>query len=317
MAVTKSKFFFSILFLGVIGAAAFWGTGFFVKPAPVEPLSVETLLEPENFKAIEYDFKSMSDIESWRHHSFTDETHYSIHDEGDGSVSLKAVSEATSLALFKAFDVNIQYHPIFSWEWKVTKFPTGKKREALTAKADDDFAGRIYAIFKSKIPYRNDVIQYVWDDHFKEGTSGPKPFFKNIKVLVIRRGLSEEGWVREERDLYKDYQMLFGKDPERNLIGIGLMSDSDNTKSSSEAYFRHFRVEVPAENIELMREDEALKEKPFLKRFGEGLQTFIRDAAEGIASVPKSAMKRLRGEPVEELSLTPPAKVHGGSRALT
>ena len=43
-------------------------------------------------------------------------------------------------------------------------------------------------------------------------------------------------WFEEERNLYEDYKLAFGSEPPL-LVGIGIMTDSDNTGESAVAYY--------------------------------------------------------------------------------
>ena len=55
-------------------------------------------------------------------------------------------------------------------------------------------------------------------------------------------------WRKHSRDLTADYQAAYGYAP-GNVIGIALLTDTDNTKSDTKAYYG----------------DIELKYKPFLK----------------------------------------------------
>jgi len=197
---------------------------------------------------VDFVFNSPASIKDWRERSFHGKTQFEIKKEPKtGENALRAYSKSASSALFKEMDIDISKRPILVWEWKVLKFPTGKKNQALAAKKDNDYGARVYAVFKGDMPFQQDIIQYVWDDHFKEGEHADSPFLKKVKIFVAKNGpLDPSGkWIFERRDLAKDYRTLFGKKPERNLVVIGMTSDSDNTKSESEAYFRRIAIEFP------------------------------------------------------------------------
>lgn len=176
--------------------------------------------------------------EFWREHAFQHRTTYQVVND-----SLHASSKGTSSMLFQEVKINLSERPFLVWDWKAVQFPSNKKGEGLTGKSDNDFAGRVYAIFKGRTPVA-DVIQYVWDDHFPEGTASDSPFLKNVRILVVRSGKSDE-WVSEKRDLLEDYRKLFGRNPRWPLSAVGVMSDSDNTKTQSEIYYRNLSIKKP------------------------------------------------------------------------
>ncbi len=174
--------------------------------------------------------------QSWKEHVFKSHTSYQVEND-----SLHALSQGNSSMLYQEVNINLSDRPFLTWEWKAIQFPTHKKSKRLADKSDNDFAGRVYAIFKGRSPIVADVIQYVWDDRYPEGTSSDSPFLKNVRILVVQSGKSDE-WVSEKRDLLEDYQKLFGRRPRWPLSAVGVMSDSDNTQTQSEIYFRNFSV---------------------------------------------------------------------------
>jgi hypothetical protein len=193
------------------------------------------------------DFSSPEALSEWKPHSFEKNTLYEIIDNGTERF-LKATSDKTSSALFHEVNLEMRTKPSFVWRWRVQKFVSGKKNEKFLDKNENDFTARIYAVFEGRNRLSHDVIQYVWDDHFPAGTFTDNSSLNRIKVVVVRSGPAPtDGWVEERRDLTKDYETFYGKSPaDKRLLIMGLMSDSDDTKSQSEAWFKDFRFEFPA-----------------------------------------------------------------------
>lgn len=196
--------------------------------------------------AIKINLQSPEDLAGWNRHSFHGDAQFEIIQEADGTPSLRAVSRGTSSAIFKPVSVALADQPFLAWQWRITRFPTGKKNTAFGAHADSDFAARVSVIFKSVLPLQQDIVQYVWDDHFPEGTQGENPSWKKIKIIVVRSGKPQDpaGWVSEKRDIVKDYTQLFGHPPEKDIEAVGVMADSDDTQSETEAYFRNLAIET-------------------------------------------------------------------------
>lgn len=197
------------------------------------------------FKVIEdYKFDQKAALKGWRDYALTKKSHYEIGKTETGEVALKASSQNTSSAIFKVVNISIDEHPVMVWEWKVTKFPTGKTNRVFGESSESDYAARVTAVFGKQNPFNTQMIQYIWDDHFPVGTFANNSYSKNVKMLVVRSGpySPEMGWVKEERDLIKDYEMLFGKVPANNLRGISIMTDSDDTNTSTEAYVKRLTV---------------------------------------------------------------------------
>ncbi len=215
-------------------------------------------------KVIKIDLDRPEDLAGWNRHSFHGETQYEIQEEPDGTKSLKAKSQKTCSAIFRAVSAAISEQPVISWQWKVKKFPSGKKNPVFGAGNESDYPARVSVIFKSDLPFQQDIVQYVWDDRFAVGTHGASPFWKKVKILVIRSGPPPESgeWVSEKRNIIEDYTFLFGKPPQRDIEAIGIMSDSDDTRSSTEAYLRHFEIQI----LHLEEDPEKpVRKKKFLK----------------------------------------------------
>ncbi len=233
--------FFLIVGLGLIYFVYLWLS----HPRPFVSIHIpeQVSLQP----LINLEFKDTSFFSEWREHVFHNKTVYKIEAVENNEKVLHALSHAASSAFFKEVNISSSERPFLTWEWKAVRFPSNKQNKVLAARSDNDYVGRIYVAFRGRTPLSSDVIQYVWDDYFPVGTTGGSPFARSNKVFVIRNGpaTSPDGWTAEKRDLVADYQKLFGKAPHGNVMVIGLMSDSDNTGTESEAYFRRFSIQKP------------------------------------------------------------------------
>ncbi len=85
------------------------------------------------------------------------------------------------------------------------------------------------------LPYA--TLIYVWDNRYPVGTVIPNPHTDRIRHLVIESGPERLGrWVDEERDVQSDFQHAFGEKAGA-LRSVGVMSDTNNTGASVEAWF--------------------------------------------------------------------------------
>lgn len=56
-------------------------------------------------------------------------------------------------------------------------------------------------------------------------------------MIVVESGPAKlKTWVIEERNVYEDYTRAFGGEPSM-ISGVAIMTDTDNTDESAEAYF--------------------------------------------------------------------------------
>ena len=85
------------------------------------------------------------------------------------------------------------------------------------------------------LPYA--TLMYVWCNTRPPGTVIINPRTDRIRTLVVESGASRlQQWVDYERNIRSDYEKAFGEAPGA-LIGIGIMTDSDNTRSSTKAWY--------------------------------------------------------------------------------
>ncbi|MBI4430142.1 MAG: DUF3047 domain-containing protein [Candidatus Omnitrophica bacterium] len=239
-------------------------------------------------------FRDASDLGLWKVHRFEGQSRAEMIRE-DEMLVLDVESSGTSSLLLKEANVSMLNRPHLTWEWKVLAFPAEKENKEFGVKRDSDYGARVYAIFKGLTPFTSETIQYIWDDHFPAGTHRASPAAGHIKLLVVRSGLPQgDGWAKETRDIFKDYEMLFGRKPSSSLHAVGIMSDSDNTDSSSHAQFRNVQILVPRG---MKAETVSLSQNPvraaifsfgehllFLKKANEAGLTFIKERSNGFFS---------------------------------
>jgi hypothetical protein len=180
-------------------------------------------------------------------------TRYTVVREGEGHV-LRAESEASASGLYRRLDLDPRVYRILSWRWKV---------ENVLARADagrkegDDYSARVYVAFHydprtatlwerttygaikllyGQYPPRH-TINYIWDNRLAPGTALDNAYTDRAKMIVVESGEAQVGrWVAEERNLYEDYQRLFGGEPPR-IAGIAVMTDTDDTGERAVAYY--------------------------------------------------------------------------------
>ena len=232
------KWFLMIGLVLSLGIGAF----FYLNPPAHSVFQLQSVHESNLVLLKSFEFKEPIQ-KNWKEHAFKSHTYYTVEND-----SMHAVSKGNSSMIYQEVKIDFSERPFLTWDWKAVQFPGEKKGKSLADKSNNDFTGRVYAIFKGRSPVAADVIQYVWDDRYPEGTSSDSPFLKNVRVLVVQNGPATD-WVSEQRDILQDYQTLFGRRPRWPLSAVGIMSDSDNTKSQSEIYYRNLAVKKPQPKI--------------------------------------------------------------------
>ena len=174
----------------------------------------------------------------------------------EGQPALRAESECGASALIVAVDAStLERTPILRWRWKVEK-PLDIADER--SRAGDDFAARVYLLFRfepegaswfersrralgetlygQELP--GNALNYVWSSRVERGAAWPNPFSEHARMVSL--GPGEPGhWREEEVDVAADYRRQFESDPPE-LLGLAIMTDSDNTCGSAAALYAGF-----------------------------------------------------------------------------
>lgn len=95
------------------------------------------------------------------------------------------------------------------------------------------------ALTGEELPYA--TLMYVWCNRRPAGTVVPNPRTSRIRKLVLESGAGSLGrWLEYERDIRADFRQAFGEEPGA-LVGIAVMTDSDNTRSTARAFYGPLR----------------------------------------------------------------------------
>jgi len=179
--------------------------------------------------------------------------------EKDGTPNLTLEREGTryvlhmksdsrsSFGIKKEMDLKAGEYPFLSWEWKVARLPDGADvRKAST----DDQAIQIYVTFKPTgrpVKLSTPVIGYIWGVECPKDTfvTSTQPFAGKVRYVVLRnKNDALNTWFGEKRNLEEDYRKLFPDIDDgqpRDIRGISLYINSQNTKSEAESYIHTVR----------------------------------------------------------------------------
>jgi Protein of unknown function (DUF3047) len=110
----------------------------------------------------------------------------------------------------------------------------GDRSQQWTAR--DHIVSELSSLIAGKpLPYAS--IMYVWDNRYPAGTVIPNPYTGRIRQIVIESGPERlNQWVDFDRDIESDFRQAFGEAP-GPLVGLGLMSDSNNSGASVTAWY--------------------------------------------------------------------------------
>jgi hypothetical protein len=132
---------------------------------------------------------------------------------------------------------------LLRWKWRAEAFPRGGNE---CERGQGDSAAVVYATWKSGLRWL--TIKFVWSSVGPLGTTCDRkrnPFMAQDTV-VLESGGALDQWKDESVDLRAEFRRHFedGK-PDADVpdfVGIGLMSDGDQTHSESAADYAAFVV---------------------------------------------------------------------------
>ena len=79
------------------------------------------------------------------------------------------------------------------------------------------------------MPYA--TLMYVWCNKRQAGSVVINPRTDRIRSVVVESGSKNlRQWLDYQRNIGADFEKAFGESP-GNLISVGIMTDSDNTKT--------------------------------------------------------------------------------------
>ena len=110
----------------------------------------------------------------------------------------------------------------------------------LNTKKGHDYAARVFVIKKTgATPLSNRAINYVFSSNNDVGSNWPSPYTKKSIDNVLastKKNLNE--WITVKANVKDDFKKFHNLDV-NELDGLAIMSDTDNSKMKSIAYFQN------------------------------------------------------------------------------
>ena len=185
-------------------------------------------------------------------------TAYSAQADSRGWV-LHAASDASASIYRRPLRIESADLGDVSFSWKVTALPTGGD----VREVDSGDAVRVMLAFDgdhSRLGVRDrmmfDLMQaltgepppfatlmYVWNARACADTVVIHKRSDRVRKIVLESGPEHLGqWRQYRRNVRADYRLAFGEEP-GPLVGVAVMTDSDNTQSRAEAWYGEIRFQ--------------------------------------------------------------------------
>ncbi len=180
-------------------------------------------------------------------------THYKL-DQHEGRSVVLATSERAVSLFRKNHRIEPDQLGALHFSWKVPQLISGAD---LAQRDKADSPARLVLAFegdRSTFSMKNSMLSelsqaltgepmpyatlmYVWSNAEPIDTVLKDPNTDRIRKLVVASGPSQlNQWLQIERDVKRDFEKAFGEAPGA-LLSIGLMTDTDNTRSTAKAYY--------------------------------------------------------------------------------
>ena len=207
---------------------------------------------------------TQSDTAAWQHHTFPGKqpTQYTYAvTDGKQAVMASASSSASMLRQAVRVEPGLLKHIVFSW--KVAQLIPGAD---LARRETHDSPVRLVLAFegdRSEFSMKNAMLSelsltltgepmpyatlmYVWCNACAKEDLYVSPRTDRIREIALEAGSERLGqWLTYQRDVQADYLKAYGQAPGA-LVGIGIMTDTDNTRESAVAWYGPIYLTTPS-----------------------------------------------------------------------
>ena len=190
----------------------------------------------ESVKVFEFSKTELSQLKVRKVRGADNKTVYSIGSNENGNY-LKAVAENAGSGLGKEIKINLNKTPFINITWKIEQDLSGINEKT---KKGHDFAARVFAVKKTgATPLSNRAINYVFSSNVEVGENWPSPYTKkSIDNVLSTTKENLNKWVTVKANVKEDFKKFHDLNVDE-LDGLAIMSDTDNSKLTSVAFYQN------------------------------------------------------------------------------
>ena len=198
-------------------------------------LAVSQLVANE-VKVFEFTETELSELQVRKVRGADNNTLYSVGNNENGNF-LKSVADNAASGLGKEIKIDLNKTPFINITWKIEKDLSGIEEN--TKKAHD-YAARVFVIKKTgATPLSNRAINYVFSSNNDVGFNSPSPYTKKSIDNVLSTTKNDlDKWVTVKANVKEDFKRFHNLNV-NELDGLAIMSDTDNSKLRTIAYFQN------------------------------------------------------------------------------
>ena len=199
-------------------------------------LTIMTMGSANEIKVFEFSETELLELEVRKVRGADNKTKYTVSKNENGNF-LKSVADNAASGLGKKIRIDLNKTPFINITWKIEKDLPGIKENE---KKGHDYAARVFVIKKTgATPLSNRAINYVFSSNNEVGKNWRSPYTKKSIDNVLattKKNLNE--WVTVKANVKDDFKRFHNLDI-NELDGLAVMSDTDNSKMKSVAYFQN------------------------------------------------------------------------------
>ena len=198
---------------------------FFVSPSFADRVNIFEFTEVE-----------LLDLQVRKVRGADNKTEYSVGSNDNGNY-LKAVADNAASGLGKEVKIDLNKTPFINITWKIEKDLPGIRENT---KKGHDFAARVFVIKKTgATPLSNRAINYVFSSNNEVGFNSPSPYTKkSIDSVLASSKNNLNKWIIVKANVKEDFKKFHNLDV-NELDGLAIMSDTDNSKKKTVAYYQN------------------------------------------------------------------------------
>ena len=150
---------------------------------------------------------------------------------------IKAEAEGKGSGLGKEVKIDLTKTPFINITWKVEK---GLPGIVENSKKGHDYAARVFVVKKTgSTALSNRAINYVFSSNNSVDDNWPSPYTKKSIDYILSTTLKNlNTWVTVKANVKDDFMKLHNLDV-KNLSGVAIMTDTDNSKLKAISYYQN------------------------------------------------------------------------------
>ena len=187
-------------------------------------------------KVFDFTDTELSQLQVRKVRGADNKTIYSVGKNENGNF-LKSEANNAASGLGKEIIIDLNKTPFINITWKIEQDLNGIKENS---KKGHDYAARVFVIKKTgATPLSNRAINYVFSSNNDVGLNWPSPYTKkSIDNVLASTKKNMNEWVTVKANVKEDFKRFHNLDV-KELDGVAIMSDTDNSKMKSIAYFQN------------------------------------------------------------------------------